>query len=136
MPQVLQLRPHVDQFRPQQPFYRFAGIHPPLPKLDQFSDLAQREAESLHLLDEVKSLDGALSVQSEPTCAANRLGQELALLVESDRVYAQGRALRDLADLHRRALSLVIGRHDRIIQSGVQSRVKRSFDFSPTDRFV
>src|SRR5260370_22755964 len=78
MPQVLQLRPHVDQFRPQQAFYRFAGIHSPLPKLDQFSDLAQREAESLHLLDEVKSLDGALSVQSEPTCAANRLGQELA----------------------------------------------------------
>jgi hypothetical protein len=60
------------------------------------------------------------------TCAAIRLGQELALLVESDRVYGEGAAFRDLADLHRRALSLVIGRHDRIIQSGVQSRVKRA----------
>jgi hypothetical protein len=38
------------------------------------------------LLDEVKSLDCARSVPSEPTCAANRLGQQPALLVESDDV--------------------------------------------------
>ena len=34
--------------------------------------------------------------------------------------------LRDLADVHRGARSLLIGRHDRIIQSGAQSRVKRA----------
>ncbi len=124
MPKLLQLRSHIGQFCLQQLSHRLAGVHLPLSKLDQFTNLAQGEAESLHLLDEVKSLDGALSVQSEPTCAANCLGQELALLVESDRVYGLGGALRDLADLHRRALSLVIGRHNRIIQSGVQSRVK------------
>jgi hypothetical protein len=83
----LQLHSHIGQFCPQQLLYRFAGVHPPLSKLDQFPDLAQREAESLHLLDEVKSLDGALSVQSEPTCTANRLGQELAFFIEANCVF-------------------------------------------------
>ena len=45
---------------------------------------------------------------------------------ESSCSSAEQKAFRDLADLHRRTLGSVIDRHDKITQSGVQSRVKRN----------
>jgi len=64
-------------------------------------------------------------VQPESTRTANSLGQQVAFLIEADRIDGEGRALGDFSDLHVGAPDLVVGRHDKIIQSGAQSRVKR-----------
>src|SRR5713101_3108406 len=95
-------------------------------KLDQFPDFPEREAQPLHLPDETNSLDGVFCVQPESTRTATCLRQQVALLIETDRIDSQDRALGDFSDLHGRARGLVVCAHNRIIQSGAQSRVKRA----------
>lgn len=90
-----------------------------LTKLDQFPNLAQGEAQALHLTDESKALDGVIRVQPESARTASCFGQELVPLVESDCIDRQGRALGDFSDLYGRGLDVVVCRHDKIMQSGV-----------------
>ena len=79
---------------------RQAGVGESLPKFEDLAHLFQGEVQRLHLLDEQKTLNRVLGVQTEAALTALGIRQEVDFFVVPDRPEAESGAFGHVADLH------------------------------------
>src|SRR5713226_2017339 len=99
--EVSTLSLHIEEFFFQSATHGRARFQAGASQIQETSDLAEFESETLHATDKSQRLDVALAVLAEAPLRPRGLAQQGAALVEPNRINAEPNLFCDDANLHR-----------------------------------